>query len=123
MTVLFDRLHGLEVVDHLLTLVAPICTTTAVPLVQSYRRRPQQIEMLASHWRLPGLQGSGVTVAVVGMGIEPTHREFDPLIPRLSIGYTVPARQAPYNYKSDNAHGTHKAGTIAAAVNGLGSSV
>jgi subtilisin family serine protease len=66
-----------------------------------------------------GTKGSGVTVAVLDTGIDYTHDELWPNY--LSVGYDFENDDA--DPMDDNGHGTHVAGTIAAADNGDAASV
>lgn len=68
-----------------------------------------------------GLTGKGVLVAVVDSGIDPTHPEFAGRISPLSRNFGLD-RPDPADIvdRDPTAHGTHVAGTIAAARDGVG---
>lgn len=67
-------------------------------------------------WRqAPPTTGAGVKVAVLDTGIDLSHPD---LSPNLAAGVNVLNPRRPAS--DDNGHGTHVAGIIAAALNGLG---
>jgi subtilisin family serine protease len=108
------------VYDDLGTLIDPICPVPALtPLgcsVECYPWGQQQINVPAARQQQPGLQGSGVTVAILDTGIDPTHSEFRG---RIAPGYNSLTNGASSPY-DDHGHGTHMAGIIAAALNNVG---
>ena len=59
----------------------------------------------------PWLTGHGIKVALIDTGIDPTHPDL-----RWNVigGYNAMAEQDPRNWRDDNGHGTHVAGTVAA---------
>jgi subtilisin len=59
----------------------------------------------------PGLDGSGVKVAILDTGIDINHPD---LKPNIIGGVNARAGADPRNYQDDNGHGTHIAGIIAA---------
>ncbi|HHW14493.1 MAG TPA: S8 family peptidase, partial [Firmicutes bacterium] len=63
----------------------------------------------------PSTTGAGVKVAVLDTGIDLNHPD---LSPNLAAGVNILNPRRPAS--DDNGHGTHVAGTIAAALNGLG---
>jgi subtilisin family serine protease len=65
---------------------------------------------------------SEVQVAVIDTGIEPTHPDLMQNLDASKSTSCVPPSQPPLNpaWRDDNGHGTHNAGTIAAAANGIG---
>jgi subtilisin family serine protease len=95
----------------------PICIAPAAvpPVPESYPWGLQKIDVPAVHQQWPGLQGTGVTVAILDTGIDWSHPE---LSPRIVGGYNALA--GGVSYADDNGHGTHMAGIIAAALNSLG---
>jgi subtilisin family serine protease len=118
---LLSSVYVLEVADDLLTLVDPICPTTAPPSIESYPWGQQQINVPAVHRAPLSVQGSGVTVAVLDTGIDSTHLG-NPLgefyQSRNTGGYNALPGGGPYF--DGHGHGTHMAGIIAAALNGRG---
>jgi subtilisin len=105
--------------DDLGTLIDPICPAPALPTLgcslECYPWGQQQINVPAAHQQWPGLQGSGVTVAILDTGIDVSHPE---LSPRIVGGYNALAGGG--SYADDHGHGTHMAGIIAAAWNNVG---
>jgi subtilisin len=104
-----------EVYNDVLTLLDPICPTTAPPSVQEYRWGIQQIEAEAAHQQWPNpSQTEAVTVAVLDTGIA-SHPELDG---RTVQGYNAitGTGQTP----DGNGHGTHMAGIILANKDALG---
>jgi subtilisin len=65
----------------------------------------------------PWLAGNGVKVALIDTGIDRTHPDL-----RQSVigGYNAMAGQVPRNWRDDNGHGTHVAGTLAARMDQYG---
>lgn len=61
-------------------------------------------------------KGTGVNVAVIDTGIDPTHPDLAANI----VGGTNCSSGGPKNYGDGNGHGTHVAGIVAALDNGLG---
>ncbi len=61
----------------------------------------------------PWLAGNGIKVALIDTGIDPTHPD---LRRNVIGGYNAMAKQNPRNWRDDNGHGTHVAGTLAARV-------
>ncbi len=61
--------------------------------------------------------GRGARVAVIDTGIDPTHPELAGVV---AGGFNAVNPAAPGDYTDDQGHGTHVAGTIAAARNGEG---
>jgi subtilisin family serine protease len=63
-----------------------------------------------------------VEVAVIDTGIEPAHPDLVQNLDASKSTSCVPPSQPPLNpaWRDDNGHGTHNAGTIAAAANGIG---
>ena len=59
----------------------------------------------------PWLTGNGIKVALIDTGIDPTHPD---LRRNVIGGYNAMAEQDPHNWRDDNGHGTHVAGTVAA---------
>jgi subtilisin family serine protease len=105
------------VYDDVVGLVDPVCPTTALPPgKESYPWGQAQIVVPDVHRQHPEvLQTLGVTVAVMDTGIDPTHPEFSQ---RIALGYN--ARPGGGSSADDHGHGTHMAGIIAAALDGLG---
>jgi subtilisin family serine protease len=102
--------------DPLSVAAGAICIDPAPPPVpESYPWGLQMIDVPAVHQRWPGLWGAGVTVAILDTGIDWSHPE---LSPRIGGGYN--ARAGGGSSADDNGHGTHMAGIIAGAINGLG---
>jgi subtilisin family serine protease len=87
------------------------------PLPEIYDRGQQMIDVPAAWQQWPGLEGAGVTIAVLDTGIDGSHPE---LSPRVVGGFNALAGANPSDYMDDNGHGTHVAGIIAAALNGQG---
>jgi len=108
-----------EVFDDPLSVAAgAICIYPAPPPVpESYPWGLQKIDVPAVHQRWPGLRGAGVLVAILDTGVDLGHPE---LWPRIIGGINARAGANPLDYQDDNGHGTHIAGIIAAAINGLG---
>ena len=69
------------------------------------------------HEDQPGLDGSGVEVAILDTGIDMQHPE---LKQNIIGGINARAGADPSNYQDDNGHGTHIAGIIAARQNKKG---
>jgi subtilisin len=114
-----DSIDEIEVVDDLISLVDRTCPTTALQLVpEVYPWGLQQINVPAAHEQWPELQGSGVKVAILDTGIDQTHLVLGEFSKRGAGGYNALAGGG--SYADDNGHGTHMAGIIAAAMNGLG---
>lgn len=68
-----------------------------------------------------GFSGKGILVAVVDSGIDTTHPEFAGRISQLSRNFGFDVADPAYLEDLDRgSHGTHVAGTIAAARNGVG---
>ena len=65
----------------------------------------------------PQLTGNGVTVALIDTGVDPTHPD---LRQNVIGGYNAMAKQDPSNWRDDNGHGTHVAGTLAAKLDKQG---
>jgi len=65
----------------------------------------------------PGLAGDGVKVALIDTGVDPTHAD---LQQNIIGGYNSMANEDPRNWRDDNGHGTHVAGTLAARLNSKG---
>lgn len=63
----------------------------------------------------PTNRGSGVKVAIIDTGIDPTHPE---LAARVKGGYNAIDKDKPWH--DDHSHGTHVAGITAATLNGSG---
>ena len=61
----------------------------------------------------PWLTGNGIKVALIDTGIDPTHPD---LRRNVIGGYNAMAGQDPRNWRDDNGHGTHVAGTVAARI-------
>jgi subtilisin family serine protease len=105
-----------------LTLVDPISSETPPP--EDYDWPMDQI-LVPDVQQAYGLQGSGVTVAIVDSGVDTSHPEFTK---RITGGFNAVADEGggcngganAGNYKDNHGHGTHMAGIIAAAVNGQG---
>jgi subtilisin family serine protease len=110
------------VYDDLLTSIDPICPTTAPPSPESYRWGQQKINEKDAHTKLPSCkgQGSAVEVAVLDTGIDWTHlnTSLGELYQKDAGGFN--ALPGGGSYFDDHGHGTHMAGIIAAALNGLG---
>jgi subtilisin family serine protease len=106
-----------EVYDDAVSLVDPVCPTTALPSgKESYPWGKTKIDVPDVHRLHPEfLQTLGVTVAVMDTGIDPTHLEFRQ---RIALGYN--ARPRGGSSADDHGHGTHMAGIIAAALNRSG---
>ena len=65
----------------------------------------------------PWLAGNGVKVALIDTGIDSTHPD---LRRNVIGGYNAMAEQDPRNWRDDNGHGTHVAGTLAAKLDKQG---
>jgi subtilisin family serine protease len=76
---------------------------------------PYGVEMIHARAVWPFSRGAGVNVAVVDTGIDETHPD---LVRAFAGGYNTFTRDG--NAHDDNKHGTHVAGIIAAADNGVG---
>ncbi len=106
-----------------LTLVDPISSATP-PSQEDFTWAMDQI-LVPDVQQNDGLQGSGVTVAIVDSGIDTSHPEFTK---RISGGFNAVVDEGggcngganAGNYKDNHGHGTHVAGIIAAAVNSQG---
>jgi subtilisin family serine protease len=107
------------VYDDLGTLIDPICPTPSLATLgcgtECYPWGQQKINVPAEQ-QSPGYKGSGVTVAILDTGIDPTHTEFSG---RIAPGYNALTNGASSPY-DDHGHGTHMAGIIAAALNNAG---
>jgi subtilisin len=117
---LSNPLNGVTgVYDDLGTLIDPICPAPALTNLgcgtECYPWGQQKINT-PSEQQSPGYKGSGVTVAILDTGIDPTHIEFSGGI---APGYNVLTNGASSPY-DDHGHGTHMAGIIAAALNNVG---
>jgi subtilisin family serine protease len=106
-----------EVSDDVLTIIDPICPTTALPGKESYPWGQVKIDVPGAHQHPEVPKTLGVTVAVMDTGIDP-HPEFRQ---RIALGYNALAGQDPDNYQDDHGHGTHMAGIIAAEDSSLDS--
>ncbi len=107
---------GMELVEE--TAAAPDSHTT----VFTDNRLALQWDMEAINagtaW-LAGQMGSGVRVAVLDSGVASTHLDIAPNLNTALCTSFVPGE--PYNFTGTGFnHGTHTAGTIAAAANGVG---
>src|ERR1700752_4290859 len=112
---LLQGLPGVQQIsDDVLTLIDPICPTTPPPSAKEYRWGMQQIEVPMAHrqWPQPS-ETEAVTVAVLDTGIQ-SHLE---LSGRIAPGYNAITGGQPTD---GHGHGTHMAGIIAAAKNGVG---
>jgi subtilisin family serine protease len=106
-----------EVYDDVLTFIDPICPTTAPPSLQEYRWGMQQIEAEAAHQQWPNPSQTGaVTVAVLDTGIQ---SHLVDLGGKIAQGYNA-ITDAMGQPPDAHGHGTHMAGIILAASNGVG---
>ena len=108
-----------------LTPIDPISSVLGPP--EAYNWGLAQIlvpAVYADNWR-----GSGVTVAIVDTGIDPSHLDFKKnSLSRITNGFNAVAEEGggcnggskEGDYRDRHGHGTHMAGIIAAAVNGEG---
>ncbi|MBI5883710.1 MAG: S8 family peptidase [Elusimicrobia bacterium] len=62
-------------------------------------------------------KGKGVKVAIVDTGVDFDHPDLKAAV---AGGWSAVDKENPGNYKDDNGHGTHVAGTIGARDNGVG---
>jgi subtilisin family serine protease len=85
------------------------------PPSESYGWGLQQTYFPEVHQQWTGVSGTGVTVAVLDTGIDPSHID---LTGRIAKRYN--ARAQGDSSADDNGHGTHVAGIIAAVMNTVG---
>jgi len=121
-------------VSHSYTLVPAVAATIPVVAIQGLQRNPMvtvvepDVEVFALEERTPwGIEhinanavhaankGSGVKVCVIDSGMQILHQD---LFPNYAGGYDYVNDDADPD--DDNGHGTHVAGTIAAAINDYG---
>src|SRR5574341_2442237 len=92
-------------------------TPAAAPAQEFYPWGIDWIGAADAQEQYPGLAGSGVKVALIDTGIDPTHPD---LKQNIIGGYNAMADQDPSSWRDDNGHGTHVAGTLAARLNKQG---
>ena len=92
-------------------------TPAAAPPVEVYPWGIDWVGAADVQERHPWLAGNGVKVALIDTGIDWTHPD---LWWNVIGGYNAMARQNPLNWRDDNGHGTHVAGTLAARVDTRG---
>ncbi|MCP4564806.1 MAG: S8 family serine peptidase [Bosea sp.] len=101
--------------------ILPAPATTASLLAAEYNANHGLAQINAADAYALGLSGKGVLVAVVDSGIDPTHAEFAGRISPFSLNFGFDHADRAYILDQDKySHGTHVAGTIAAARDGLG---
>jgi subtilisin len=86
-------------------------TPSAAPAEEFYPWGIDRIGAAAVQEHYPWLAGNGVKVALIDTGIDRSHPD---LRQNVIGGYNAMAGQAPRNWRDDNGHGTHVAGTLAA---------
>jgi subtilisin len=94
-----------------------VITPADPPIQEFYPWGLDTIHVPDVHQEDPGLEGSGVIVAMLDTGIDMNHPD---LSKSIKGGYNAMAGQDSRNYRDDNGHGTHMAGIIAARMNRLG---
>src|SRR6267378_1172025 len=92
-------------------------TPAAPPLKEFYPWGVDWIGAADVQAQDPGLAGVGVKVALIDTGVDPIHPD---LKQNIIGGYNAMAGQDPNNWRDDNGHGTHVAGTLAARLNNVG---
>lgn len=81
------------------------------PRMRAEEEAPWGVKRVNAPAAWPSNQGSGVKVAVIDTGIDPNHPDL-----KVAGGYNALDKKAPW--ADDHFHGTHVAGTIAAALDG-----
>ncbi len=87
------------------------------PTQETYGWGLEKIGIPDVHEDKPGLDGSGVKVAILDTGVDMNHPD---LKQNIIGGINARAGADPSNYQDDNGHGTHIAGIIAARQNKKG---
>jgi len=89
----------------------------SAPTQETYGWGLEKIGIPDVHEDKPGLDGSGVKVAILDTGVDMNHPD---LKQNIIGGINARAGADPSNYQDDNGHGTHIAGIIAARQNKKG---
>src|SRR5882762_9957090 len=92
-------------------------TPAPAPVQEFYSWGHYMIGAVDVQTQYPNLEGDKVKVALLDTGVDPDHPD---LKPSIIGGYNSLAKRERANWRDDNGHGTHVAGTVAALLNNVG---